>query len=204
MSLHGFSIPPPPHARPARGLHLPPRAHSPPPLLSPQPRPLSLAPSIGARLWTLLAAPSPPLLLSPSKLQRVRGRWPENWPLGERRAILVLLGSWLIIGVSEQGKINQGNRGECSERCFLHIGPDGWNYTCQFLVALLPNWLSALFFLSLSLSVFSLLSLSLPSFMCHRPAKEIQWWKENPCHFCLFPLYLSSQQLCCLHMHEIS
>lgn len=137
--------------------HLPPRFSSSPPS--------TLTPTLWLPLLHL--APSPPirytsipswqlhLLLPPSPLSVgwfpqlwwVRGRWPENWPLGERWAILVLLGSWLIIGVSDRGKINQGgNHGECSEQCFLHIGPDGWNYTCQFLVALLPNWLSTLFF----------------------------------------------------------
>lgn len=108
------SLPPPPHlhAHPARGLFL-------------------LVPTLLLFLLLLLSSPfnfgpspSPPPwvhasglpwqlapLLSfslPESCSEWGGRWPENWPLGERRAILVLLGSWLIIGVSDQGEINQG------------------------------------------------------------------------------------------------
>lgn len=89
---------------------------------------------------------------------------PENWPLGEQRAILVLLGSWLIIGVSVRGKINQGESWGMFWGALLHICPDGWNYTCLFLVALLPNWLSTFFSPSLTL----------PSFMCQWSAKRIR------------------------------
>lgn len=70
--LFNTSLPPPhPHVCPTRGLHLqsviplhlPPRAHSSPLNLAPSPSP-PLTPSVGARLWPLLAAPSPPLSLT--------------------------------------------------------------------------------------------------------------------------------------------
>lgn len=59
-------------------------------------------------LHSSLSVPSTPLLTPAPpgwfpQLRRVRGRWPENWPLGERWAILLLLGSWLIIGVPGWG-----------------------------------------------------------------------------------------------------
>lgn len=140
-------------------LHTPLHTHSTPLFLSPQPRSLSLTPRLPLSLSLPLFLHPPPSIgtppsplgssisssppLPPSllplpgwfpQLWWVRGRWPENWPLGERWAILVLLGSWLIIGVSDQGKINQG---------------ESWGMFGAALFTHRPRWMK------LHLSVFS-------------------------------------------------
>lgn len=100
----------------------------------------------------------------------------------------MLLGSWLIIGVSDQGKINQGESwGMFGAPLFTHR-PRWMKLHLSVFSCITPKLVVySFFFLSLALSVFSLLSLPLPSFMCHRPAKEIQWWKEKPVSFLSFP-----------------
>lgn len=136
-------------------LHLPLHTHSTPLSCSPQPHsplpnptplsPFSFTPSLSPhryasipswQLHLLLASPLSFLPLSGwfPQLWWVRGRWPENWPLGEHWAILVLLGSWLIIGVSDRGKINQG---------------ESWGMFGAALFTHRPRWMK------LHLSVFS-------------------------------------------------
>lgn len=114
----------------------------------------------------LLLAPTAPLSLLPlpgwfPQLWWVRGRWPENWPLGERWAILVLLGSWLIIGVSDQGKINQGESwGMFGAALFTHR-PRWMKLHLSVFSCITPKLVVYSFFLSLSLPSSPALSLSL-------------------------------------------
>lgn len=187
-------------------LHLPLHTHSTPLCCSPQPHsplpnptplsPFSSIPSLSPHRyasipsWQLHLLPASPLsFLSLSgwfpQLWWVRGRWPENWPLGEHWAILVLLGSWLIIGVSDRGKINQGESWGMFRAALFTHRPRWMKLHLSVFSCITPKLVVYSFFSLPPLrSLSSLLFLSLPSFMCQWLAKWIQWW--NPCHFCLF------------------
>lgn len=140
---------------------LPPHLNSLPPQL------LGMPPSLLGSSISSSTPPVPSLHPLPGwfpQLWWVRGRWPENWPLGERWAILVLLGSWLIIGVSDRGKINQG---------------ESWGMFRAALFTHRPRWMK------LHLSVFSCITSKLVVYAFFLPSL-------SPSLFSLFaPIYVS-------------